>query len=143
MYRMDTFGVPEFGYYRGVVRSRKVVLIVEDDSDLRRMFRTALTIAGYVVDEAADGAAALQRIHMDPPDLVVLDLALPTVSGFFVHQEITAHAHTRHIPVVIVTGSTMNLDHVETACVLRKPVDPEKLVTTVNECLRAGSGAVF
>lgn len=105
------------------------------------MFRTALTIAGYVVREAADGASALHRIQYEPPDLVILDLGLPTVSGFIVQQEIAAHAHTRHIPVVIVTGSSDNLDHLEVPCVMRKPVDPDKLLSTVRQCLQSGSAA--
>ena len=121
--------------------AKKTILVVEDDGELRRMFRTALTIAGYVVEEASDGPAALQRIHYDPPDLVVLDLFLPTVSGLIVQQEIAAHAHTRHIPVVIVTGSTQKLDHLAVPCVLRKPIDPEKLVWTVRHCLQTGSAA--
>ena len=107
------------------------------------MFRTALAIAGYAVEEAGDGAAALYRIHNNPPDLIVLDLSLPTVSGLIVHQEIAAHAHTRHIPVVIVTGSTMNLDHLNVPCVLRKPADPEKLITAIRECLQSGTGTVY
>lgn len=122
--------------------SAGTILIVEDDDDLRRLFRTALTIAGYSVEEASDGAAALYRIHHNPPDLVILDLSLPTVSGFIVHQEIAAHAHTRHIPVVVVTGSTMKLDHLDVPCVLRKPVDPEALITTVRSCLESGTGIV-
>ena len=122
--------------------TRRRILIVEDDDGLRRMFRTALTIAGYAVEEAADGIAALQRIHDDPPSLVVLDLSLPTVSGIIVCQEIAAHAHTRYIPVVIVTGSTMNLDHLGVPCVLRKPVDPEKLISAVRECLQSGSSGL-
>ena len=107
------------------------------------MFRTALTIAGFVVIEASDGAAALHCIHNDPPHLIVLDLALPTVSGVIVLQEIAAHANTKHIPVVIVTGSTLPLDHLKVPCVLRKPVDPERLISTVHQCLQAGSGMVF
>jgi CheY-like chemotaxis protein len=121
--------------------ARKTVLIVEDDAALRRMFRTSLSIAGYVVEEAADGPGALYRIQYHPPDLVILDLSLPTVSGLIVQQEIAAHAHTRHIPVVIVTGSSENLDHLDVPCVLRKPVDPEKLVSTVRQCLQSGSAA--
>jgi CheY-like chemotaxis protein len=123
--------------------ARQVILIVEDDHDLRRMFRTALTIAGYAVEEAADGAAALYRVHHEPPDLIVLDLSLPTVSGLIVHQEIAAHAHTKRIPVVIVTGSTMNLDHLDVPCILRKPVDPERLITAIRECLQSGNGSVY
>jgi len=118
-------------------------MIVEDDHDLRRMFRTALAIAGYVVEEAADGAAALYRIHHNAPDLIVLDLSLPTVSGLIVYQEIAAHAHTKHIPVVIVTGSTLKLDHLNVPCVLRKPIDPEKLITAIRECLQSGTGTVY
>ena len=105
------------------------------------MFRTALTIAGYVVQEAADGPGALHRVQYDPPDLVILDLGLPTVSGLIVQQEIAAHAHTRHIPVVIVTGSSERLDHLDVPCVLRKPVDPDRLVSTVRQCLQSGSAA--
>jgi two-component system, response regulator len=119
------------------------VLIVEDDDELRRMFRTALTIAGFVVQEAGDGALAIQSIHHSPPDIVVLDLALPTVSGLIVLQEIAAHAHTRQIPVVIVTGSSMDLAHLAVPCVLRKPVHPEQLVEAVHRCLPSGSGLSY
>lgn len=123
--------------------ARKTVLIVEDDDDLRRMLRTALMISGFAVEEASDGAAALYRIHNQPPDVLVLDLSLPTVSGLIVYQEVAAHAHTRQIPVVIITGSSMNLDHLHVPCVLRKPIDPEKLVSTVKECLNQQSGTVY
>ena len=50
-----------------------------------------------------------------------------------------AQAHTRHIPVVIVTGSAMNLDHLDVPCVLRKPVDPDGFVRTVLSCLASGA----
>jgi CheY-like chemotaxis protein len=130
-------------YYRGMPGPRRTILIVEDDDALRRMFRTALAIAGYAVEEAADGVAALHRIHHDPPDLIVLDLSLPTVSGEIVYQEVAAHAHTRQIPVVIVTGSALNLDHLGNPCVLRKPIDPEKLVDTVRQCLQSGTGLAY
>lgn len=106
------------------------------------MFRTALTLAGFRVEEVGDGAGALHRIHHDPPDLLLLDLSLPTVSGFIVYQEVSAHAHTRHIPVVIITGSAMNLDHLDVPCVLRKPVDPDRLVRTVRECLLDATGLI-
>lgn len=122
--------------------ARKTILIVEDDDDLRRMLRTALMIAGFEVEEASDGAAALYRIHHQPPDLLVLDLSLPTVSGLIVREEVAAHAHTRQIPVVIITGSSTNLDHLQVPCVLRKPFDPDKLVSTVKECLTQRSGIV-
>ena len=118
---------------------RRRILIVEDDEDVRSMFRISLTLAGYDVQEAGDGLEALRRIDHSPPDLVVLDLGLPFVSGDVVQQEIATHVFTRNIPVVIVTGSGKDLSDRKVACVLRKPVMPEELVRTVESCLTSGA----
>lgn len=117
----------------------QTILVVEDDEDLRRLYRTVLTLAGYLVQEAGDGFEALQRLDHTPPDLVLLDLMLPGISGFVVQQEIAAKVFARDIPVVIMTGSPVELDHVEVACVLRKPIHPDNLVKTVRKCLAAGA----
>jgi DNA-binding response OmpR family regulator len=118
---------------------RQTVLVVEDDASLRRMYRAVLGLAGFAVIEAEDGLRALHRIDQEPPDLVILDLMLPTVSGMVVQQEIAANLHTRNIPVVIITGCDMNLDGLDVPCVLRKPVSPDKLVETVRSCLHSGA----
>jgi two-component system response regulator MprA len=117
----------------------KRILIVEDDDDLRRFFRTALTVAGYEVHEAADGVDALRHVDNDPPDLVVLDLMLRALDGVSVQQELAARALTRHIPIVVVTGSALELTGLNVACVLRKPVVPDELVKTVATCLTTGA----
>ena len=119
--------------------SRRRILIVEDDEDLRSLFRISLTLAGYDVEEAGDGLEALRRIDSSPPDLVVLDLMLPFVGGAIVQQEIASHVFTRDIPVVIITGSGKDLSDLQVACVLRKPVTPEELVRTVASCLTSGA----
>ena len=118
------------------------ILIVEDDLLLSRLFRTAWTVAGYSVRHAADGLTALRMIDADPPALIVLDLVLPRVSGLSVQQEVAAHAHTRDIPVVIVTGSSIELGHLSVPCVLRKPVSPDELVEAVKKCLAGGAPGV-
>jgi CheY-like chemotaxis protein len=120
------------------MRSKRI-LIVEDDADLRRLFRMTLSVAGYDVDEAGDGIEALQIIENRPPDLVVLDLVLRALDGISVGQELAARSVTRHIPIVVVTGSTMDIDTLDVACVLRKPVMPDELVRTVATCLEAGA----
>jgi DNA-binding response OmpR family regulator len=117
----------------------RVVLVVEDDVDLRRMFRAALSLEGFIVEEAGDGLQALHLIEQSRPDIVVLDLGLPTVGGLAVQQEIAASALTKDIPVVIVTGSTADLSQVPVFCVLRKPVTPEELVATVRRCIQSGA----
>jgi two-component system response regulator MprA len=121
------------------VASHTRILIVEDDEELRRMFRTSLLLEGFDVEEAADGLEALARIDYEPPDLVVLDLLLPTLDGVAVRQEIAAHAITRQIPVVVVTGSTINIDALNVDCVLHKPVTADALVAAVRRCLHGGA----
>ena len=117
---------------------RQTILIVEDDEDLRRLFRTALSLEGFTFVEAGDGMDALRWIDHSPPDLVVLDLLLPRISGLVVQQEIAAQAVTRHIPVVVITGSTLEVEELEVACFLRKPVSPDRLVEAVRKCLATG-----
>ena len=114
---------------------RKAILVVEDDADLRRLFRTALVIEGFSVTEAVDGLDALRKLDEYLPDLVVLDLGLPLIDGFSVHAEIASRASTRHLAVVVVTGSQIDLGTLDVACVLRKPVEPDTLVETVRKCL--------
>jgi DNA-binding response OmpR family regulator len=113
----------------------KTILVVEDDTDLRHMFSTALELAGFDVREASNGYEAVDSVDRHPPDLIVLDLLLPGFGGLSVQQEIAERAVTRHIPIVIVTGSHRDLAHLSVACVLRKPVDPDELVATVKKCL--------
>lgn len=122
---------------------RRTVLVVEDDEDLRRLFRTALVLAGYDVVEAGDGLEALLRIDQAPPDLVVLDIVLPRLSGIAVQQEIAAQAVTREIPIVVITGSAMEADNLDVACFLRKPVSPEQVVDVVRRCLASGARHVY
>jgi len=119
----------------------KRILIVEDNADLRRLFRTALSLAGYEVEEAGDGLEALHQIENRPPDLVVLDLILRSLDGMSVQQELAARTLTSRIPIVIVTGSDIDLSTLDVACVLRKPVMPDELVSAVTRCLRAGAPA--
>jgi|SRR4051794_7726800 len=119
--------------------SPQTVLIVEDDSDLRRMYRVALILAGYDVRVAIDGLDALQQIDRYLPDLVVLDLGLPVLSGTVVREQIAANALTRGISILIVTGTPQKAQGLNVACVLAKPVSPERLVDGVRSCLAAGA----
>jgi CheY-like chemotaxis protein len=117
----------------------KTLLIVEDDEDLRRMFRTTLLFAGYEVREASDGLQALQFLDLETPDAVILDLGLPLVPGQLVRDEIVAHVDTRRIPLVIVTGQEGDHGGPGVDCVLQKPVTPEHLLQVVAACIAAGS----
>lgn len=121
---------------------RARILVVEDDTDLRRLFRSVLSLAGYDVTEAADGIDALYSIDLTPPDLVVLDLQLLALDGISVQQELAARAATRNVPVVIVTGSDLVVEAANVACILRKPVSPDRLLLIVQRCLATAEPAI-
>jgi CheY-like chemotaxis protein len=115
---------------------RAAVLIVEDDPELRTLYRTALSLAGYAAVSADDGIEALRRIDADPPDLVVLDMGLPRLGGSDVQREIASNVATRDIPIVVVTGDARGLNSADFACIIQKPVDLDALVRAVERCLR-------
>jgi DNA-binding response OmpR family regulator len=115
----------------------KRILVVEDDADLRSMFRTALSLEGFEVDIARNGFEALQWIDRDPPDLLILDLGLPDMDGLTVIADLADQSHTR-LPVIVVTARTQPLD-ADVRCVLRKPVTTDRLISVVKDCLGAGA----
>ena len=111
-----------------------VILLVEDDEATRGMFETALSGAGYTVHTTGSGAGALTRLRSEPFDLVVLDLMLPGISGPEVLDAIHKGSGTAQLPVIVVTGATLNqreLGSLNVVTMLRKPVDPDDLVDAV------------
>lgn len=120
----------------------RIILVVEDDESLRLLWRAALRFEGFDVIEAGDGIEALRAMEQRTPDLVLLDLGLPRLGGVSVRQEIGSQAITRNIPVVIVTGSAEDLDHLRVPCILRKPVDVDELIRTVHSCIQSGAAGL-
>jgi CheY-like chemotaxis protein len=115
------------------------VLVVEDDPYLRNLYRSALTSAGYSVIAVEDGLDALRRVDEQTPSAVVLDLALPRLDGRDVHRELRSRPETRHVPVVVVSGTnTEDLNPDDFASVLHKPVLPDVVVMAVERSLRKG-----
>lgn len=83
------------------------ILIVDDSADDRNVYSYYLASKGYRVTKAHDGKEALERAFGLLPDLIVLDLWLPKISGWEVMQRLRADGRTKHIPVVVVTGHTL------------------------------------
>lgn len=100
------------------------------------MYRTALQLNGFAVIAVEDGVEALRHIENDSPAVVVLDLGLPRLGGRDVHREVTGRADLGSIPIIVVTGSDApDLDPHAFACILRKPINADGLVTAVRRCL--------
>jgi DNA-binding response OmpR family regulator len=111
------------------------ILVVEDNDDLRELYKIALRTAGFQVTQASDGLTALRAVEADQPDLIVLDLRLPLISGFQVQHEMK-QLKAAHVPIVVVTALPREqTSGLNVARVLHKPVMPEALVRTVVDCL--------
>ena len=124
------------------IHERPIILLVEDDRATREMFEYALRIEGFDVSVVGDGFAALQFVEQRLPDLIVLDLDLPHVSGIDVQQEVLAHADTSAIPIVVVTGTEGKVPEQGVFQVLRKPITPDVLITVIRRAFSPFEGDI-
>ena len=85
-------------------RSRPLVLIVEDQFELRRLYAQELTMSGFDVIEAGNGADAIERTTERSPDVVLMDLSLPVLDGWEATKRLKGDRRTSHIPVVALTA---------------------------------------
>jgi CheY-like chemotaxis protein len=81
-----------------------MVLLVDDEDQLRRVMKDLLERQGYTVVEARDGAQALDEVDRHAPDIVILDLNLPGVDGYSVLSQLRSRPATRQLPVIVLTA---------------------------------------
>ena len=86
------------------------VLLVEDDVTTREMMRTLLEKAGWAVSEAKNGREAIERVGVNRPALILLDLMMPEMDGFEFAAELHRHAEWRSIPIVVLTAKDLTAD---------------------------------
>jgi len=114
------------------------LLFIEDDDQIRLALRLVLEDEGYQVREAADGLSGLAAFHAEEPDLVLLDLRLPDISGFDVCRALRAMSI---VPIIMVTAQTDTQDMVtglEAGAddYVTKPVVPKELAARIRAHLR-------
>jgi len=121
---------------RRASRSAATVLVVEEDSESRRLYLEALIATGYNAIAVEDGIAALLYLDSHPaPDVMVLNLLLPRISGTVVYEDLRSRKATRSTPVVILTGIEPLRFLDEYVTVLRKPLDAGMVVAAVAAAL--------
>jgi CheY-like chemotaxis protein len=124
-------------------RVRPLILIVEDQPDLRRLYAQQLTMSGFDVIEAANGAEAVRWTSAHSPDVVLMDLSLPVLDGWEATRRLKGDEKTAHIPVVALTahdGAGDLQQATEAGCdwFVPKPCPPDALIAEVRRVL-AGS----
>ncbi|MGQ9667660.1 MAG: response regulator [Anaerolineae bacterium] len=121
------------------------ILVVDDEVVIQQALHDALGRRGYQVDTAGSGQEAIDKARAAPPDLVVLDLLLPGMDGFEVFQALKRDAHTRHIPIILLTGVYDSAEDMHAGLQMGaagyiikergKGFDAEKLAQTVQQVL--------
>jgi DNA-binding response OmpR family regulator len=112
------------------------VLVVEDDQSQRECVVSELESAGFIVLEAASGDEGLEQVRRFTPDVVVLDLMLPEISGFAIARAIRSVERTRDVGIVAVSGlasEALRMEALAAGCdaFLMKPVRAELVIEQV------------
>jgi DNA-binding response OmpR family regulator len=124
------------------VTDRAKVLVVDDDPDIRALLGELLGRAGFDVDEAAEGRAALRRLYESPPALVILDVAMPGMDGY---QTLERIRDLSDVPVLMLTARVQELEKVRGLSLgaddyVAKPFGRQELLARVQALLRRSGG---
>lgn len=119
----------------------KRVLLVEDDRDIVELVRYNLEKEGYQLLSAADGAIGLAQVRKTPPDLLILDLMLPKISGLEICKEIRKDVNLNRLPILMLTAKGEEADRVVGLELgaddyVTKPFSPRELAARVKALLR-------
>ncbi|MEO6259124.1 MAG: response regulator [Thermoanaerobaculia bacterium] len=113
--------------------SKRKILIVEDDSDVRRLYAIGLNQRGFEVKLAANGAEAVERIGTERPDLVLLDWLMPLMDGREVLEKLGEGAHSQ-LSVIVISGQPappVEDRDPRIQCWFTKPVSMDELVIEI------------
>lgn len=121
--------------------NRHRVLIVDDDPNIRRLLIAVLQRHQYETLSASNGLEALAEMRASKPDLVIIDLVMPLMSGWDVLRERAGDPSLLRIPILVISASNIQntsadilADHV--CRVIAKPFDLDNVLATVERCLR-------
>lgn len=92
------------------MEKKKIILIVEDDTDVRVNIKLYLDSIGYTCLEASDGAEALEFATRKKPDLILLDIMLPRINGYQVCKKLKEDEKYKDIPIVMLTAKVERED---------------------------------
>jgi CheY-like chemotaxis protein len=131
-----------------VDETKKTVLVVDDEPDIRLYMKTVLENAGFDVAVAANGKEALDRMTEKKPDVISLDLVMPKMSGLKFYRYIQKNKERADVPVVVVTAHAKDefgkadLEKIRAAksgdgkmVVVEKPIDPPDYVNAIRRAL--------
>jgi two-component system cell cycle response regulator DivK len=115
------------------------VLVVDDTADLRELWKHWLTSWGFAVEEARNGAEAVQKARSCPPDLILMDLAMPVLDGREAMELLASDPATARVPVLAMSAQASTFaDADERNRFIPKPADAEHLLEQIRVTLSGG-----
>jgi two-component system alkaline phosphatase synthesis response regulator PhoP len=116
------------------------VLVIDDETVVGTILRYALQIEGHETVVAGDGTSGIEMAHSEHPDLIVLDLMMPDVTGYEVLEILRDDERTKELPIVVLTAVTMQRERDRCMskgadAVMIKPFDPREVARAVGALL--------
>lgn len=112
--------------------ARGLALIIEDNREIGDIYAVTLHMSGFETELIVDGKVALERLDETTPDLIILDMNLPQVSGHYIYKRIRSDARLKNMPIIISTANILVADalakeHNPNDHILVKPVSPAQI----------------
>ncbi|MCW1968470.1 MAG: response regulator [Anaerolineae bacterium] len=116
------------------------ILIVDDYAVTQRVLRVQLQMLGHTAVAVGSAVEAIKRLQQETFDIGIFDLAMPDMNGLELMRHVRAQAHTRTLPVIMLTASAADGDRVRAQLAgvnqfLTKPVESQELKTAIGKCL--------
>lgn len=140
--QLRPLAIPPLLCYRYFHMDQKTVLIIEDEEDAAELFAEMMRVSGFRVIKTSRSAPAITMMTVDKPDLVLLDIMMPEVSGLDILRQMRREPYLANIPVIVVTAKGMPADikngmEAGANTYLTKPVGFQELKEAVERTLGA------
>ncbi len=116
--------------------TNKKALIIEDNKEIGEIYRLTIGMMGYDCEQITNGKVALERLDAEIPDLIILDMNLPEVSGHYLYKKIRASPNYNRVPVILSTANMLVARTIQDEMspqdhLIVKPVHPRALTTLI------------
>jgi two-component system, cell cycle response regulator DivK len=120
--------------------SERTILYIEDNEYNRKIVRQLISRTSYRLVEAVDGESGVIQAQQEPPDLILMDVQLPKMSGLDATRVLKADPRTSHIPIIVITSFALSGDREKASAAgansyLAKPYSPRELLALVRQFL--------
>lgn len=120
------------------------ILIVDDDATIRSVLEALLDDEGFVAVTATNGREAVERVHAEPPRLILMDLMMPIMSGVDAIRQLKTDPTTVHIPIIAMSAGFIlreSISDLLADSIISKPFDLDALVAAIHTTIRRSSQA--